>query len=452
MVAAADFWVPPWRMVPPGGELYGLFVLGSLVEKVAGRTQFFVIYLIATFTGSLASYVFNDSISVGASGAIFGLLGAALVGVLLDPDEWQVLSARHSAGLVTWALSSLLFGFLKPGIDNAAHIGGLIGGAAVAFCVTTQPTRLALSAICAAMLAWSAHLAAHAERITPYLAAYHRGLHAAGLHDVKVAESEFSRALPYPPALFARSMARVQQGNYDGGLADLDALMAELRTKPGRPPNPTSLSLRLFVGDTSKLITTAQLLRLGILSDLNRDHEAIAAADQILHTRYREVRARARFLRGVALARLGRWPEAVTDLEQGAQSSDRDIKVQALNGLAETRRLLNRQHRAASGLAEHSGDGAVLDEVPLMVGCRAEYPKLTSADYIEISFVVDEHGEVEEKSVKVVKAGPGGSTAVAASYIHSCEYRPGFADGEPVRAYWHERLISIPPASGITVR
>jgi rhomboid protease GluP len=102
-----------------------LYYLGTAVERLYGSWRFFCIYMIAGFFGTLGSFLFTASLSAGASGAIFGLFGALLYfGTVYRHLFFQTIG-MNIIGLI---IINLLFGILVPGIDNAGHIGGLIGG------------------------------------------------------------------------------------------------------------------------------------------------------------------------------------------------------------------------------------------------------------------------------------------------------------------------------------
>jgi len=111
-----------------------LWFLGPPLERVLGTARFVVLYLLCALGGSVASYVFSDlrTVSVGASGAIFGLMGALLV------------ASRHLrsdiSGIGGLIGVNLLIGFLVPGIDWRAHLGGLLTGMAVAFVLARAPS------------------------------------------------------------------------------------------------------------------------------------------------------------------------------------------------------------------------------------------------------------------------------------------------------------------------
>jgi rhomboid protease GluP len=111
---------------------------GQLVERLYGRTGFLVIYLIAGLGGSIASASWHPIVvSVGASGAIFGVMGAWLAFLLMHRKTLdRNLVMKGVKGSVTFVALNLLPGFLVSRFDNAAHIGGLIAGMFAGFCMT----------------------------------------------------------------------------------------------------------------------------------------------------------------------------------------------------------------------------------------------------------------------------------------------------------------------------
>jgi membrane associated rhomboid family serine protease len=119
-----------------GFNMFVLFALGPTLERVLGHGRYLALYLLAALGGSVASYVFSDirTVSVGASGAIFGLMGALLVaGRRLKSDMRQVA--------ILLAIN-VVIGFLAPGIDWRAHLGGLVVGAVVAAVLVWTPPAL----------------------------------------------------------------------------------------------------------------------------------------------------------------------------------------------------------------------------------------------------------------------------------------------------------------------
>lgn len=107
-------------------NMYALYILGSQLESFVGKIKFLIIYLFSALTGSLLSLVFlNNGVSIGASGAIFGLAGALIYFGL----HYRVyLGSVVKTNLIPIIILNLSLGFVMKGIDNWAHIGGLIGG------------------------------------------------------------------------------------------------------------------------------------------------------------------------------------------------------------------------------------------------------------------------------------------------------------------------------------
>jgi len=109
-----------------GFNMYSLYVIGSQIESFFGKTKFILIYLFSGLMGSLLSILLNGNVpSIGASGAIFGLLGS----MLYFGYYYRVyLGNTLTSQIVPIILVNLLIGFTTSGIDNFGHIGGLIGG------------------------------------------------------------------------------------------------------------------------------------------------------------------------------------------------------------------------------------------------------------------------------------------------------------------------------------
>lgn len=109
-------------------NMYCLYVIGPQVESFFGKIKYIVIYLLSGIIGSLMSLSITNSISLGASGAIFGLLGS----ILYFGYHYRVyLSQAIKSQIMPIIVLNLFLGFILNGVDNAAHIGGLIGGVLV---------------------------------------------------------------------------------------------------------------------------------------------------------------------------------------------------------------------------------------------------------------------------------------------------------------------------------
>lgn len=112
-------------------NLLGLFQLGTLYEAMFGTRRFVFIYFVTGIAASITSMLRMppDAFSVGASGAIFGILGAFIFSVKRSPRYRNLASARGLvAQCVFWIIANILIGLRIPQIDNAAHIGGLAAG------------------------------------------------------------------------------------------------------------------------------------------------------------------------------------------------------------------------------------------------------------------------------------------------------------------------------------
>lgn len=106
-------------------NMYALYIIGNQLESYIGKIKFLIVYLVSAISGSLMSCVFTTGISVGASGAIFGLLGSLLY---FGYHYRLYLGSVLKSQIIPLILINLIFGFMDPRIDNASHIGGLIGG------------------------------------------------------------------------------------------------------------------------------------------------------------------------------------------------------------------------------------------------------------------------------------------------------------------------------------
>ena len=107
-----------------------LFVLGSRIERVVGKIRFLLIYFVGGIIGNVVSLWLemksgDFAVSAGASGAIFAVMGAMIYVVIRNRGWLGDLSARQ---VLVMAAFSLYFGFTSSGVDNGAHVGGLIAG------------------------------------------------------------------------------------------------------------------------------------------------------------------------------------------------------------------------------------------------------------------------------------------------------------------------------------
>ncbi len=151
-------------------NMLSLYFLGSFVEAAFGRGRFFALYLLSGISGGLAYLYFGgfEAPAVGASGAIFGLLGGVL-GYSLERGtfSWQNPLIRQL--LILLALN-LYLGFSIPNISNTAHLGGLAGGVVFGWLVAPtvysrkrlralSPVAIVLGAEIVVLAAWFLYLA-----------------------------------------------------------------------------------------------------------------------------------------------------------------------------------------------------------------------------------------------------------------------------------------------------
>ena len=109
-----------------------LYILGMICEHAFGGPQYFVLYVFSGLGGSVLSVLVSEGPSVGASGAIFGLQGAAIALFRRHRERILMRDRRIGVVLLGWAVYSIVTGLTSPFIDNGAHIGGVMTGALIA--------------------------------------------------------------------------------------------------------------------------------------------------------------------------------------------------------------------------------------------------------------------------------------------------------------------------------
>lgn len=116
---------------------YALYILGRDVESLFGTVRFGIIYLLGGLSGSLASFIFTSAPSVGASGAIFAIFGAEMVYFYRHRKLHGAAGRQHLNQLIILMIINLALGAFSTTtsfqIDNAGHIGGLVGGLVLAW-------------------------------------------------------------------------------------------------------------------------------------------------------------------------------------------------------------------------------------------------------------------------------------------------------------------------------
>lgn len=145
LVAAGQYWRLLSAMFLHIGlahlafNMYALFILGRDIEGFYGSWRFSAIYFISGLSGNVAYYVLGPDIpSAGASGAVFGLIGAEVALLVSNRALFGSSRRQRLLNLAFLIVINLAFGFASQGINNLAHLGGLISGMALGFALTPR--------------------------------------------------------------------------------------------------------------------------------------------------------------------------------------------------------------------------------------------------------------------------------------------------------------------------
>ena len=117
---------------------FALVIFGPRLEQEFGALAFVATYIVAGVCGVAASYLVSPTLSVGASGAVFGMVGAYGIFLVRNRREFGGQVNRVILNLIFILGINIVFGLVWPGIDQGAHIGGLIAGAAMGFVVSPR--------------------------------------------------------------------------------------------------------------------------------------------------------------------------------------------------------------------------------------------------------------------------------------------------------------------------
>lgn len=144
---------------------WALYVVAYQLEALLRPGRFLLLYLLAGVGGNIASALWSLNLSIGASGALFGLMGCALTFErTIQSKIQQTTGLKPRTGVYTvMVVANILFGFIIPQIDNAAHIGGLLVGVTFAYALLRlKPNRLvarrvglARTVVAASFLFWA---------------------------------------------------------------------------------------------------------------------------------------------------------------------------------------------------------------------------------------------------------------------------------------------------------
>jgi membrane associated rhomboid family serine protease/Flp pilus assembly protein TadD len=287
-------------------NMWCLWSLGRLAERMFGNWTFLAIYLLSGLGGSLASMLWNPSIvSAGASGAVFGVAGSLVAFLYFGKVALpRSVIKRDFASILTFVGYNLAFGFAKEGVDNAAHLGGLLVGLGLGALLhrplpaTADRSRLRISLIYAGAALILVLAAAFARRTNESQISYGRGLTYLENKSNDSAIEEFNRAIAsdpaFAPAHNVLGVAYLRKGNYE---QSINAFKKCLELNP-------EVSVREMASYN---------LGLAYLS-LSRNDEAIGAFNQSLQLNSQDPETH-HFL-GEAYLGKKRYDEAITAFQQ----------------------------------------------------------------------------------------------------------------------------------------
>jgi len=254
-IAAGEYW----RLLTPmfvhiglmhlAFNSYALYALGTEVERLFGNVPFAVLYLLSGFAGVVASFAFNDHLSAGASGAIFGLVGALGYFFARYRNLLGKAGRRQLVNIGLVAAYNLAFGFLYPGVDNHGHLGGLVAGIALGWALCpdygiqrgpdglpvrvvntrTRQRRLLLTLPLLAVLIVGAGAAARAQRDS-FAVRMEWGVDRLDSGDLDGARADFARAVQARPGsaegYFMLGYVQFAQEDYASAAASFERAVA----------------------------------------------------------------------------------------------------------------------------------------------------------------------------------------------------------------------------------
>jgi membrane associated rhomboid family serine protease/Tfp pilus assembly protein PilF len=284
---------------------YVLWDVGPLVEKLFGSRRFIAIYALAALGASLSSLMFNpDVVSVGASGAIFGLLGAMVAFFWCHRSEFPSGFLRiHGKIIGIFIIYGIVYGAFIKGVDNASHIGGLLFGFIAALALmpyrpgeTTFTRRdliatAGVSMYCFALLALDCRVVT-ANRHVSGDAAYRQAIELLQHNRPGEALPLLNTAAALMPDVASvrwdRARAHMSLGQYDKALKDCDNVLKE------EPKSKIAL-----------------IVRAAVFHNLNNDAESVKDLSSLIELDPNN--AMAYNNRAWSLVALGKYSDAVAD-------------------------------------------------------------------------------------------------------------------------------------------
>lgn len=348
-ITAGEYWRLLTVAFLHGGYLHlavnswSLFQLGSVLEPAIGRVRFLATYFVSAVTGGLASWAFSPALGVGASGAIFGLMGAAVY------LSWRGRTARLPSSLtstlVAWAAVNLMLGFSIPTIDNAAHIGGLLGGLACGVVLVSDLVAWPFIVAGFATLGWAVRaITTGPDRMTA-ARAFIEAEHAEAQDDTVAARRALARAPTFAPALISGAFFQLRDSDNTGALALADSALRILAdTGPlGRASRQGASAIGI---EHRLLVARAHLYRAWALFGMDLVDEGIVDASIAKSSSDAYTTDNASLLLGQAYLEKGKPEDALTHFRDAARSETLGIRGDAWAGAAKSLAILGRYREA----------------------------------------------------------------------------------------------------------
>jgi membrane associated rhomboid family serine protease/Tfp pilus assembly protein PilF len=357
-------------------NMWSLWNLGSIAESLYGRWTFLTLYLLAGIGGSLGSLIWNPNVfSVGASGAIFGIVGALVASFYLG--EFSVrgqITGGMMTSLLIFSAYSLFRGATSSGIDNGAHVGGLVTGLILgALIARAAPDRdnplqrVIVLLLALALIGGGAGWWLHSR---DYIRHMQRGAGLLGEGKTDLAIAEFQNVLrsrpDFPPAHYALGRAYAEKKDYDNAEAEFQRAIA-LNSK-----NENSYyNLGYTYLEQKKLPQARETFQrlLGVSPQSADAHFGLAAvsmAEQNYQVAIQEYQAAARldpemqgvhFNEGLAHAKLGQWDDAIAsfkkELDKAGDDYDTEIALANAYGAKGMKQEAADYRKKAAALTGH---------------------------------------------------------------------------------------------------
>ncbi|WP_309892031.1 rhomboid family intramembrane serine protease [Archangium sp.] len=355
-------------------NMWSLWAIGRMCERIYGNLTYTLIYLLSAVGGALASNAWNPmAVSAGASGALFGIDGALIAFLYLQPGSIPPEALQKLRKELLWIIGfNLMVGFSMSFVNNAAHLGGLVTGAAAGALVTRDlraevvaTPRLARLLGVLVLLAGATALVKLRVDSVPEVAGdlYYRQAYAAmqagdNARAVELATRVIEQMPEYAPAHFMRGLAHSQQGQKAEAYDDYTRALGI------QPDEPDARLYRCLLGNESPYmeISLADCER-SILADPARASSAHLGKATILMAKGELAAAKAEASRAVELApeevqplvsrawyavELGEWEAAEADYARALKLQPQNARVLAARGQA--RRHLGRLDEALADL------------------------------------------------------------------------------------------------------